>query len=383
MDTLVNTLSVIPVALMAEPEGAGPIGVLKHFVNILAYPYFSFTLSLIAFGLMLWSKRLWTKRGGLILLGVGVAFFLLSLLDPNFYLIVAKPDNVPIVMMVFLVGFFVWFSMAKATANDGRIAAGQPTFESTEVEDRIFTWPDLVFSEFICMVLLTVIMVVWSIALRAPLEEPANPALAPNPSKAPWYFLGLQEMLVYFDPWLAGVVLPGLIIVGLMAIPYIDTNPKGNGYYTFRERRVEIGLFLFGWLILWSQMIVIGTFLRGPNWNFFGPYEFWDPGKVEALVNVDLSEYFWIRMLHLGLPGNWFLRELPGILLIGFYFFGLPVLLRKTKHFRPYFEKMGPARYYVGATLFLFMMLLPIKMYCRWLFNLKYFVHVQEYFFNI
>jgi hypothetical protein len=383
IDTLVNTLQVIPVALMAEAEGGGLMGGLKHFVNILAYPYFSFTLSLIAFGLMLWSKRLWTKRGGLILLAAGVAFFVLSLFDPNFYLIVAKPDNVPIVMMVFLVGFFVWFSMAKATANDNRIAAGQPTFEATEVEDRIFTWPDLVFAELICMVLLTVIMVVWSIALKAPLEEPANPALAPNPSKAPWYFLGLQEMLVYFDPWLAGVLLPGLIIVGLMAIPYIDANPKGNGYYTFRERRVEIGLFLFGWLLLWSQMIVIGTFLRGPNWNFFGPYEFWDPGKVEALVNVDLSEYFWIRLLHMALPGNWLLRELPGILLIGFYFFGLPVLLRRTKWFRPYYEKMGPARYYVGATLFLFMMLLPIKMYCRWLFNLKYFVHVQEYFFNI
>ena len=130
-------------------------------------------------------------------------------------------------------------------------------------------------------------------------------------------------------------------------------------------------------------MIVIGTFLRGPNWNFFGPYEFWDPGKVEALVNVDLSEYFWIRLLRQGLPGNWFLRELPGILLMGFYFFGLPVLLRKTKHFRPFYEKMGPARYYTGVTLFLFMMLLPIKMYCRWLFNLKYFVHIQEYFFNI
>jgi hypothetical protein len=380
MDTLV---SLFPVALMAEPEGAGPIGLLKHFVNILAYPYFSFSLSLIAFYFMLRSKALWTKRAGLILLAVAVAFFLLSLLDPNFYLIVAKPDNVPIVMMVFLVGFFVWFSMHKAKENDVRLDAGQPTFEATEVEDRIFTWPDLVFSEFICMVLLTVVMVVWSIALKAPLEEPANPALAPNPSKAPWYFLGLQEMLVYFDPWLAGVVLPGLIIVGLMAIPYIDTNPKGNGYYTFRERRVEIALFLFGWLILWSQMIVIGTFLRGPNWNFFGPYEFWDPGKVEALVNVDLSEYFWIRLLHTSLPASWFIRELPGILLIGFYFFGLPVLLRRTKWFRPYFEKMGPARYYIGVTLFLFMMLLPIKMYCRWLFNLKYFVHVQEYFFNI
>ena len=356
---------------------------IRNAINVLAYPYWSFTLSIVAFFLMLRSKRLWTKTGGLVLLAVGTLFFILSLFDPNFRSIVAKPDNVPIVMMVFLAGFFLWFAMYKAVENDNRVAKGEPLFEKTEVEDRIFTWPDLVFSEFICMVVLTVVMVVWSIVLKAPLEEPANPALAPNPSKAPWYFLGLQEMLVYFDPWLAGVVLPGLIIVGLMAIPYIDTNPKGNGYYTFRERRVEIALFFFGWLILWSQMIVIGTFLRGPNWNFFGPYEFWDQNKVEALVNVDLSEYFWIKLLNSGLPGNWFVRELPGILLMGFYFFGLPVLLSKTKWFRTYYEKMGPARYYVGVTLFLFMMLLPIKMYCRWLFNLKYFVHIQEYFFNI
>jgi len=356
---------------------------IKGIVNFLSYPQWSFTLTLVAFFLMLRSKRLWSKTGGLAMLGFGTLLFILALLDPNFRSIVAKPDNVPIVMMVFLVGFFTWFAMNKATANDERVAHGEPLFEKTEVEDRIFTWPDLVFSEFICMVLLTVVMVVWSIVLKAPLEEPANPALAPNPSKAPWYFLGLQEMLVYFDPWLAGVLLPGLIIVGLMAIPYIDTNPKGNGYYTFRERRVEIALFFFGWLVLWSQMIVIGTFLRGPNWNFFGPFEFWDQNKVEALVNVDLSEYFWIKMLHTGLPGNWFVRELPGILLIAFYFFALPVLLRRMKWFKKYYERMGPARYYVGVTLFLFMMLLPIKMYCRWLFNLKYFVHVQEYFFNI
>ena len=104
-------------------------------------------------------------------------------------------------------------------------------------------------------------------------------------------------MLVYFDPWLAGVVLPGLIIVGLIAIPYIDRNPKGNGYYTFTERKAEITLFLFGFVILWSSLIVLGTFLRGPNWNFFGPFEFWDLHKLEALVNVNLSEYIWMRRL--------------------------------------------------------------------------------------
>src|SRR5256885_6414834 len=71
----------------------------------------------------------------------------------------------------------------------------------------------------LCMILLTIVMIVWSIGLRAPLEEAANPTSSPNPSKAPWYFLGLQEMLVYFDPWMAGVVLPTMIIVGLMAMP--------------------------------------------------------------------------------------------------------------------------------------------------------------------
>jgi len=370
--------------LIAAGAGSFPGGFIKHSINAMTRPQYFISLATLVFALMFVLYRWWTRP---LVFGAIFALFCLfyfgSIADPDFRSIVAKPDNVPIVMMVFLVGFFVWFAMYKATANDVRVANGEPLFEKTEVEDRIFTWPDLVFSEFICMVVLTVVMVVWSIALKAPLEEPANPALAPNPSKAPWYFLGLQEMLVYFDPWLAGVLLPGLIIVGLMAIPYIDTNPKGNGYFTFRERKVEIALFLFGWLVLWSQMIVIGTFLRGPNWNFFGPFEFWDQNKVEALVNVDLSEYFWIKLLHIGLPGNWFLRELPGILIIAFYFFAVPVLLSKTRWFKKYYEKMGPARYYVGVTLFLFMMLLPIKMYCRWLFNLKYFIHVQEYFFNI
>ena len=356
---------------------------IRDLINFFSYPQWSFTLSLVVFGVMLWSRKLWTKKGGLLMLVVVTAFFCVSLLDPNFRLVVAKPDNVPIVMMVFIVGYFLWLALYKGFRNDELTEGGEPTFEKSEAEDKIFTWPDLVFSEFICMVILTVVLVIWSIALQAPLEDPANPSVAPNPSKAPWYFLGLQEMLVYFDPWMAGVVLPGLIIVGLMAIPYIDTNPKGNGYFTFRDRKSEIVLFLFGFLVLWCQLIVIGTFLRGPNWNFFGPYEFWDITKVEPLVNVDLSEIIWIKLLHVGLPSHWFVREIFGILLLGAYLFVLPVVLSKLKFFKKYYEQMGPARFYIGISLFLVMMLLPIKMYFRWLFNLKYFIHIQEFFFNV
>jgi hypothetical protein len=127
-----------------------------------------------------------------------------------------------------------------------------------------------------------------TVKLDAPLEEPANPTKTPNPSKAPWYFLGLQEMLVYFDPWHAGVVLPTLIIVGLMVIPFIDTNPRGNGYYCYKDRKWEILTFIFGFHVLWVVMIIIGTFFRGPGWNLFWPWQRWDAHKVVALTNVDL-----------------------------------------------------------------------------------------------
>jgi len=355
---------------------------LKGIINTLSYPQFSFTLSLVLFWAMMRSKRLWTKTGGWVMLAVVTVFFVASMLDPNFRSVVAKPDNVPIVMMIYIVGYFWWLAMYKALQNDEAIERGEPTFEKSESEDKIFTWPDLVFSELICMVVLTVGMVVWSIVLKAPLEEPANLSVAPNPSKAPWYFLGLQEMLVYFDPWMAGVVLPGLIIVGLMAIPYIDTNKKGNGYFTYKERKTEIWLFMFGFIVLWCQLIVIGTFLRGPNWNFFGPYEFWDINKIEPLVNVDLSEIIWIKMMSIGLPGHWLPREIFGSLVVGAYFL-LPLALIKLKYFKRFYDEMGATRFYTGATLALTMALLPIKMFCRWIFNLKYFVHIQEFFFNI
>ena len=188
-------------------------------------------------------------------------------------------------------------------------------------------------------------------------------------------------MLVYFDPWLAGVVLPSLIIVGLMAIPYIDTNPKGNGYYTFRERRVEITIFLFGFLVLWSSLIVLGTFLRGPNWNFFGPFEFWDVHKLEPLTNVQLSDFIWVRLLGQPLPENWFVREVFGIILTLAYVAVLPPLMARM--FRRYYEKLGATRFYVTAMLLLMMLSLPVKMLTRWIFNLKYVVSIPEFFFNI
>jgi hypothetical protein len=363
----------------------------KDVINFLTDPRIFLPLAAVVFFLAINRRGVWTKKTAYVLFPLGAVFVAVSMLDPDFAKIVQKPDNVPIVAMLFLVGFFLWLSMYQAYQNDARIAAGEPPMEGTPREaEKTWVWPDLVYTELLCMVIGMIVLVAWGMAFHAPIEEPANPARTPNPSKAPWYFLGLQEMLVYFDPWLAGVVFPSLIIVGLMAIPYIDTNPKGNGYFTFKERKVEISLFLFGFLILWVLLVLLGTFLRGPNWNFFGPYEYWDLHKLEALNNVNVSEYFWVKMLGTRLPSSMLLRELPGILLVLFYvgvlpgllafrhkILGLPIGLRK------YYEKMGPFRYSVFVLLLLSMIALPIKMALRWLFNLKYIVAMPEIFFNI
>jgi hypothetical protein len=358
------------------------MGFLKGIINGVADPKVFFVLAVVALFLVIWKReKVASDLFGYGTLGLLLVFFVAGTFDPNFRLIVTKPDNVPIVGLIFLLVFFIWYSIREAVLNDRRIAAGAGPVEKDE-SDRVWVWPDLVYTELISLILCSVVLIVWSILLKAPLEQPANPAATPNPSKAPWYFLGLQEMLVYFDPWLAGVVLPGLIIAGLIAIPYVDTNPKGNGYYTFKERKAEISIFLFGFAVLWVSLIVLGTFLRGPNWNFFGPFEFWDIHKLEALTNVNLSEYVWVRGLGMGMPSFWLIRELPGILLVLFYVFALPVILAKTL-FKTYLEKLGAPRYYVSAFLFLSMMSLPIKMLSRWIFNLKYIVNIGEYFFNI
>jgi hypothetical protein len=363
----------------------------KDAVNFLTNPPIFISVMAVLFFFAINRRGFWTKKTAVVLFPLAAVFVALSMLDPDFALIVKKADNVPIVAMLFLVGFFVWLSMHQAYANDARIAAGEPPMEGTPREaEKTWVWPDLVYTELLCMVIGMIVLVVWGMVLHAPIEEPANPARTPNPSKAPWYFLGLQEMLVYFDPWLAGVVFPSLIIVGLMAIPYLDVNPKGNGYFTFKERKTEITLFMFGFLILWVLLVMLGTFLRGPNWNFFGPYEYWDLHKLLALNNVNVSEYFWVKLLHTRLPPNMLVRELPGIAMVLFYVVVLPgVLASRDKvlglpiGLKRFHGKMGPFRYAVFVMLLLSMIALPIKMVMRWLFNLKYIVAMPEIFFNI
>jgi len=374
---------ILSAACFTQQGWAAPHWI-KHLVDWFMGPVTYFVTSTLGFCLVIYYRRFfvdpinaWTVFN-ITMLASG-----LSMTDANFASIITKPDNVPIVILIFSVGFFTWLGLYKAVTNDERMLRGEPPVEKLE-EDKVLVWPDLVYTELICMIVATFVLVIWSVALKAPLEQPATSAKAPNPSKAPWYFLGLQEMLVYYDPWMAGVVLPTMIIVGLVAMPYIDFNQKGNGYYTFDQRKFAIITFLFGFVVLWVTLIVLGTILRGPNWNFFGPFEYWDPHKVVPLNNVNLSDMFWLGMMGRVFEEGkgWFLRELPGIILVFIYMALLPPLLAKTV-LRSFYVKMGFTRFFVLVTLIQFMACLPIKMVLRWTLNLKYIVYIPEYFFNI
>jgi len=374
--------------ITAELIVISALGLILFGTNAISY----FVASIVGFmAFLVWRKTLTLPAVIWGIFNIGLLFGGMSMTDYDFRTIIIKPDNVPIVGLVFVVGFFTWLAFRKAVINDDRLKQGLPPTEKEE-EDKVLVWPDLVYTELICMVVITIILVVWAVSLPAPLEQPASSTRTPNPSKAPWYFLGLQEMLVYYDPWLAGVVLPTMIIVGLIAMPYIDFNQKGNGYYTFEERPFAIIVWLFGFIVLWVTLIFLGTFLRGPNWNFFGLYEPWDPHKLVPLNNVNLSDYFWVR----GLGKIWatsdpqslsgiltiLIRESPGIILVLAYFLLLPPLLARTI-FRTFFIRMGFIRYMTMIIILLFMASLPIKMVLRWTINLKYIVSIPEFFFNI
>ena len=310
--------------------------------------------------------------------------------------IASAPDNVPIVALLFLIPFYIWYTFRQAFANDRLIdkLSSDPQLAKSEYrknepwnpkwEREIHTWPYLMRIELVAAVLVTALLMVWSITLSAPLEEPSNPNVTMNPAKAPWYFLGLQEMLVYFDPWIAGVLMPTLIIVGLMVIPYIDANPLGNGYYTYKQRKFAIWTFLFGFVGLWVSMISIGTFIRGPGWMWFWPGQTWDAQRVEFTVNRNLDQIF-------GIDGSWLGHLMPassasfapilartifGIFPVALYFIVAGYLVHRllllTDFSRKIFKRMTLLQMLTMELFLVLMLSLPIKIMLRLLFRVKY-----------
>jgi menaquinol-cytochrome c reductase cytochrome b/c subunit len=133
--------------------------------------------------------------------------------------------------------------------------------------DKVNTWPHLLLGEFVASLGCLVVLMVLSTFVNAPLLGLANYNQTPNPSKAPWYFLGLQELLTMFHPMVAGVTIPGMGIFCLILAPYTDKNPSNKP----EDRKVAISLFTI-FLMFWAVLVIIGSFFRGPGFNFVMPW---------------------------------------------------------------------------------------------------------------
>ena len=137
-----------------------------------------------------------------------------------------------------------------------------------EPVDKVNTWPHLMLPEFVSLMAMTAFLILLSAILQAPLLEEANPNVTPNPAKAPWYFLGLQELLSYWDPQIAGVMIPLVLGVVLwMAFPYIDRNPETHP----SKRKFAIMFYTF-FLAGAGVLTIIGVLFRGPGWNWTYPW---------------------------------------------------------------------------------------------------------------
>jgi len=133
--------------------------------------------------------------------------------------------------------------------------------------DKVHTWPHLLAVEFVAALAVLAFTLIFSIFVNAPLLEIANPNNTPNPSKAPWYFLGLQELLTMFHPMVAGVTIPGMGIFLLILAPYLDRNPANKP----EDRKFAVSLFTI-FLMFWAVLVIIGSFFRGPGFNFIAPW---------------------------------------------------------------------------------------------------------------
>jgi hypothetical protein len=294
--------------------------------------------------------------------------------------IATAPDNLPVFGLFGAVAFFLWYGLRQARANDRLIEKleadpelartgrrkTQPYEDGWEREVQV--WPYLLRIEFLAAVIVTVLLLAWSLAVNAPLEAPANPSQTMNPAKAPWYFVGLQELLVYFDPWFAGVALPALMLIGLMLFPYLDASPLGSGYYSISQRRVALAAF-FGGFAIWLWAIAVGTFIRGPGWVWFWPGETWDHSRAVFETTRDLPDL-------LGIQNSWGKGAL-GILAIGLFYFGagwvIHKLVTRGQADKRAYSRTSRLRYllfqFFAVTI---LAAVPAKIALRLLFRIKY-----------
>jgi hypothetical protein len=247
--------------------------------------------------------------------------------------------------------------------------------------------PNLIYRELVCALFALIIILVFSLAFDAPLEGKANPAITPNPAKAPWFFLPVQELLVYFDPWLAGVGIPFILILALITLPYLDFNREGANRYAFSKRKLAVVIFC-ATLLVWFALLYIAYFFRCEHWQFRlrFPFQSLPPAQLEK-VSPQVYSLFTLSTGAQILPESaksvitisaarhgsfiYALFLLVALLIL----FGAPYLfVRLFKKELGIASRINFAKAYVLSFYVWIFILVLLKIYFYWATDLKYFL---------
>ncbi len=336
--------------------------------NVLASPPVSFSVALALFFAGARSRLPWTHLGGA-LVGLGTVVLLaVALRHEGFRRLLLDPSRLPAAVLLLASAAVLWGSLRRrgSASTDGDAVAGGPRKR---------------FQTAMAILLTGLAVVLCAALLGPPLAGPADPAAPTDPGKVPWCLVALQEMQLYLPPWAAWGLLPLLFLGGLLALPAFGTA-GGEERDARRGQRERLTAFLFGWWMLWLWPLWVGTFLRGPGWRAYGPFEAWDAGRPPAPAPLPLSELVWVRWLGAAVPESAAARELPGLLLVVFFFVVLPWILPRLKATRGFFGRykkaLGGWRYRLALALLLALTLLPLKMLGHWLFGVGAWVHLPE-----
>jgi hypothetical protein len=348
------------------------------FTDHLLSPPGFYTLALLLFFAVARWRLAERRAGAFALLAVLAVPVAAGLADPDFRHRLLAPERLPAAVaaaatMVFLVLFL---TRSRAGADDD-VDAG--------VDDAGWRGPSR--RELDAVVAVALAFVAWVAFVPTPLAAPADPGAPPDPARFPWFFAGFQELRHYLEPWFAGVLLPALFLAALFALPHLDLAATGEEIGSRRGRREEVAAFLFGALLLGAVPMVIAVFLRGPHWQPVDPFAAVASAGPAASVPVPFSELFWCRWLGRNAPPlEPLVRELPGLFLLAGYLVAVPILLPRWKATRGVFGRyrkgLGGLRYYFAVVLGLIFLLVPLKMYGRWLFDLGRWIHFPEFGFG-
>ncbi len=301
----------------------------------------------------------------LIVLGSGLR-------DASFRHKVLHPERLPVAVLILATGAVLWLEMRRSRHPEGALEPGEG-IRSTESSTAAVTTADAIAATAVALALIAC-----AFLQPASLGDIADPATPPALAKAPWFLVGLQELCVYFDPWFSYGALPILLVTGLLGLPFLETESAPS-----QARRA---LFLFGWLFLWLWPMAVGAFLRGPGWQLYGLLEPWSAPRPATPDALTLAQVVWVQGFHVLEPVRWWIRELPGMLILVGYFALLPMLLMRWKLtrglFAGYRDALGSRRFYGATAWVLATMIVPLKMYGRWLWGIGYWVHLPEWSFN-